>query len=753
MESRQIAAELAEKERQLAELQERFAQVRRTAEELRAANEALTFYLNRYQRIKNKFLPPGSWRENMARRLALPLLARRARAKAKSASTRARGSAAGGGAQGPAEEMIEPPADWQRAGEGPPVVIVIPNWDRKELLRNCIESILAKTEYRKFQICVYDQGSSDGSREYLESLSGPVDAILAPSNVGFIEANNFMIRRYPAWDVVFLNNDTLVTHGWLESLIETAYKSPKIGLVGSKLVYPDGRLQEAGSEMFQDGSARAYGKYEDQVDPRFNQLREVDYCSAACLFAKREALNQIGGFDPRYSPAYYEDCDLAFSARAAGFKVLYEPKSVVVHLEYSTSGGSAFERMETNRKKFVEKWGPALARQKRNLWEAVSIGNRKKVLVVDNIVPAPDRSAGGGRLYQLLLLLARHYHVVLAYTGTYALREYVTPLEKLGITVFYPGYAKAVHNHDLDLAAVLMNNDFPYIFMELYGMGEQYLNLVREYSPQSQVIVDTYDVHFLRELRESAILKDPALERKANDTRRREMGVYSRADLVLTVTEEDKRALLREDANLRIEVIPTIHPVAPHVAARRTRQDLLFVGGFSHTPNVDAVLYFCEEIFPLVQTQLPQVKVHIVGNAPPPEVIALANDSIVVDGYVPDLVPYLESAMVSIAPLRYGSGMKGKIAEAMSYGLPVVTTAIGAEGMHLQDGVDALIADDARDFADKIVQLHHDARLWETISREGRAHVQQKWSPDAVDGDLLRSLESLMEPQQKAFSG
>jgi len=265
--------------------------------------------------------------------------------------------------------------------------------------------------------------------------------------------------------------------------------------------------------------------------------------------------------------------------------------------------------------------------------------------------------------------------------------------------------------------------------------------------------VDTYDVHFLRELRESAILKDPALERKANDTRRREMSVYSRADLVLTVTEDDRRALLRENGDLRIEVIPTIHPLPPHVASRRTRQDLLFVGGFSHTPNVDAVLYFCEEIFPQVQAQLPQVKVYIVGNAPPPEVIALANDSILVDGYVPDLVPYLESAMVSIAPLRYGSGMKGKIAEAMSYGLPVVTTTIGAEGMHLQDGFDVLIADNAHEFADKIIQLHHDVRLWEAISREGRAHVQQKWSPDAVDADLVRSMESLMEPQQKAFSG
>ena len=146
-----------------------------------------------------------------------------------------------------------------------------------------------------------------------------------------------MIQRYAAWDIVFLNNDTQVTHGWLERLIDTAYRSDRIAMVGPKLVYPDGRLQEAGSEIFQDGSARAYGKFEDPTDPRFDQLREVDYCSAACLFAKRSFLNRVGGFDRRYAPAYYEDADLGLAARAAGFKVLYEPRSVVVHHEYSTT--------------------------------------------------------------------------------------------------------------------------------------------------------------------------------------------------------------------------------------------------------------------------------------------------------------------------------------------------------------------------------------------------------------------------------
>jgi GT2 family glycosyltransferase/glycosyltransferase involved in cell wall biosynthesis len=639
-----------------------------------------------------------------------------------------------------AETVIEPPPEWCGDLQRPPVVIAIPNWNRVSLLRRCIESIFAKTGYERYRVCVYEQGSTDGSREYLQSLAPHVDAILGDENIGFIDANNAIIRRYAKWDVVFLNNDTEVTDGWLERLVETAYRADNIGLVGPRLIYKDGRLQETGSQVFQDGSARAYGKYADQADPMFNQLREVDYCSAACLYAKRKVLDCVGGFDSRYSPAYYEDTDLAFAARQAGFKVLCEPYSTVIHHEYSTSGGTAFDRMEANRTKFLEKWAEPLKRQQKNFWEAVSVSQREKILVIDNIVPAQDRSSGGNRLFEFLLLLARHYHVVFAYMGAYALQEYVKPLERYGITVFYPGYAKAVNNYDLDLGAVLQHNDFKFIFFELFGMAEQYLGVVSQYSPRTPVIIDTFDVHFLRETREAITANDEGLLRKAQETKRRELAVYKQADLVLTVTADDKQALLREDPQLNISVVPNIHSLFPTVVSRKNRRDLLFVGGFSHTPNVDGVLYFCREILPLVQQRLPDTKLWVVGNAPPPEIVALASANVVVTGYVRHLVPYLESALVSVAPLRFGSGMKGKIGEAMAWGIPVVTTTIGAEGMRLQDGVDALIADAPEDFARRIIQLHENPELWESIAQNARKRVEREWSPDAVDRDLTQIL-------------
>ncbi|HEX6504799.1 MAG TPA: glycosyltransferase [Terriglobales bacterium] len=736
--------QLRQKESELISLRQRLKDVQASATQARIANQTLTYYLERYKRVKDRFLPPGSFRERICRQLAHRILARPVAYPAGRdlrVSTLSGPRTAGGVMTG-TDIVVEAPPEWLGDLTHPPVVIAIPNWNRVNLLRRCLESIFTYTGYERYRICVFEQGSSDGSKQYLQSLGSRVDPIYADENLGFVSANNAIIRRYAKWDVVFLNNDTEVTDGWLERLVETAYRTNNIGLVGAKLIYEDGRLQEAGSQVFQDGSARAYGRYEDQSDPAFNQLREVDYCSAACLYAKRTVLDLVGGFDERYSPAYYEDTDLAFAARAAGFKTFYEPRSVVVHYEYSTSGGTAFDRMETNRQKFVEKWAESLRRQQKNLWEAVALNAREKILVIDNIVPAPDRSSGGTRLFEFLLLLARHYHVVLAYMGAYALEEYIKPLEQHGITVFYPGYAKALNNYDIDLVAILRHNEFKFIFCELFGMAEQYLSVIREFSPSTPVVVDTFDVHFLREAREAATANDPVLARRAQETKRREFSIYGQVDMVLTVTDEDRQVLLREDPGLNVAVVPNIHAFPDHISARSARRDLLFVGGFSHTPNVDAVLYFCREIFPLVLRQLPELKVWVIGNAPPAEVVALSSENVVVTGYVGYLAPFLESALISIAPLRFGSGMKGKIGEAMAWGLPVVTTSIGAEGMGLQPGVDALIADTPQEFAGAIIRLHEEPDLWASVVAKARERVQREWSPDAVDGQLVKILDN-----------
>jgi len=203
--------------------------------------------------------------------------------------------------------------------------------------------------------------------------------------------------------VILLNNDTIVNRGWMESLVEFAEKTPDCGAVGSKLIYPDGRLQEAGGIIFSDGNGWNYGRGMDPSDPKFNFVREVDYISGASLMVRKDLWDEIGGLDDRFSPAYFEDSDLCFEVRKHGYKVYYQPKSSIIHFEGTTNGtdiNNGRKRYQiTNRPKFVEKWKDALKFQYpyqfENVEKASARGIKESILVIDPFLPfstgPPDR--------------------------------------------------------------------------------------------------------------------------------------------------------------------------------------------------------------------------------------------------------------------------------------------------------------------------------------------------------------------------
>ena len=158
----------------------------------------------------------------------------------------------------------------------------------------------------------------------------------------------------------------------------------------------------------------------------------------------------------------------------------------------------------------------------------------------------------------------------------------------------------------------------------------------------------------------------------------------------------------------------------------------MFVGGFRHPPNVDAVQWFVNDVFPLIRSRLPAVRFHCIGSDVPAAIAALAREpGVEIHGYVADLAPYLDGARIAVAPLRFGAGVKGKINLSMAHGQPVVATACAIEGMHLHDGDNVLVADDAAGFADAVVRLYHDAALWQRLADNGRINLQQHFSLDA----------------------
>ena len=632
----------------------------------------------------------------------------------------------------------------------PRVSIIIPVYNKIEYTAACLRSLAEHAGAAAFEVIVVDDCSSDATAERLAQIAG-IRAMRNEHNLGFIGSCNAGAQHAHGEFLLFLNNDTVVTAGWLEALLRCAEEEPQAGLIGAKLVYPDGRLQEAGGIVFADGSGWNYGRFDDPNDPRYSFRREADYCSGAAIALRRELFRELGGFDTRYAPAYYEDTDLAFAVRAAGKKVLYEPRSVVVHFEGITSGtdtASGIKQHQVlNRTTFVEKWKPALAAQPEPIHSAKradAAANWRacgRVLIVDAYTPTPDQDSGSLRMINLMRLLRESGYAVnfLPDNRAHAGR-YTHDLQALGVEALYHPFVSDpiawLRTRGAELDAIILSRHY---------VATNYVGLARLYAPQARLIFDTVDLHYLREQRAAELDGSADMAQQAARTRAQELKLMRECDVTLVVSAAEKDYLARELPQARIEVLSNVHAVYGRRREFAERRDLVFVGGFQHPPNIDAVLWFLREVFPLVRAHAPDVQVHVIGSKAPKQILELAHDGATIHGYVDDIAPFMDGCRLALAPLRYGAGVKGKVNMAMSYGLPVVATTPAVEGMHVRDGEDVLIADTPDAFAAAILRAYNDATLWTNLSDNGLANVRRHFSFDAA----RTALTHILPPRRK----
>lgn len=348
-----------------------------------------------------------------------------------------------------------------------------------------------------------------------------------------------------------------------------------------------------------------------------------------------------------------------------------------------------------------------------------------RILALSYDIPRPDQSSGELRFFTLLSLLAGQHEL-----HFYSKAQQVTrdrdaaagSLKRLGIFVEGGKFER-----------LLRRTKFEVVFFEFYFVAEDLLDLVRAWQPSARIVVDSVDVHFHR-LRSKARLTGLSADHDSAETVRKcEVNVYSRADLVLTVSEDDSQILRGEGVKSDVVVIPNIHEMHPLVShVRSDRLELIFVGSYKWAPNIDAVQYFCHEILPILRKMVPRLRLRIVGSSPTDEVNALAAQDIEIVGFVPEITSYLLSSDISIAPLRFGGGIKGKIGEAQAHGLPVVTTSIGAEGFGFQVGTDVLVGDTPQAFANSIASLWQDIDLNDNIRKNGWEYINERYSVTAV---------------------
>jgi len=646
-----------------------------------------------------------------------------------------------------------------RTSSSPLLSVVVPVHGKWEYTRACLASIERHRPCVPFEVVVVDDASPDRTAE-LVSASPGVRLARTQRNVGFVGACNLGAGHARGDYLLFLNNDTEVRPGALDALVDAAESDPEIGLVGAMLVYPDGRLQESGGIIWADGSGWNYGRDGEATAPQFQVRRDVDYCSGAALLVRREVFERVGGFDQRYAPAYYEDTDLAFAIRASGHRSIVEPRAVVVHHEgvsHGTDRTAGVKRyQEINRALFVDKWAPALAEHlpaasELNVWVARQRGPAGHrgglVLVADHQVPTPDRDSGSMRMHRLLLALVELGQRVVFFPGNGALPQpYTAQLQRQGITVIPDAAGQATFLREAGAALRLAVLSRP-------QTGWALLEELRMRAPRCLVGYDTVDLHFLRLQRQAELAaatgdeqSATALAGRAAASRELELGLVRAVDLTLVVSEHERSLLLGLLPEADVRVLSNVHHPPGEVPGPGGRTGLLFVGGFDHLPNRDAARWMAREVLPLVHRHRPDTVLHVVGSNPSPDVLELADETVEVHGWVADLVPLHRRCRLSVAPLRFGAGVKGKVGESMVAGLPTVGTPVAVEGMGLVDGQHVLVAADAAGFADRVVTLLEDDALWCALSSAGAGVIAQRFGPDVARAALRDVLDTATKP-------
>lgn len=364
---------------------------------------------------------------------------------------------------------------------------------------------------------------------------------------------------------------------------------------------------------------------------------------------------------------------------------------------------------------------------------------KQTILVIDDDLPQHDKSSGSKRLFELLKLLKTlHFNIVFFPNDGLATEPYQKDLENLQIGIFLAGTGKS--DQFVPLAALLPKIDFVWISRPL--LNHKFQHFVRKNST-AKIIFDTVDLHYVRMLRQADEENNQKLRSKALKTKKLELALAASANATVVVTDVEK-AMLEAEGITNVHTIPNVHEIKQltNEFAFEMREGIVFIGGYKHEPNVDAVKWLVNEIMPIVWRELKDVQVFLLGSHPPLEVQNLAGNLVHVPGYLEDVSNYFNTSRLFVAPLRYGAGMKGKIGQSLEFGLPIVTTSIGAEGMDLIDGEQVSIANTTQEFANKIITLYEDSQLWHHLKANATTSIM-RYSPANVKTMLSKLLNQL----------
>lgn len=615
--------------------------------------------------------------------------------------------------------------------KNPEVSIIIPAYNKFELTYHCIASIALAYNKTSYEVILADDCSTDETIEAVSIIKN-LKISKNPENLRFLKSCNRASEVVSGEYIIFLNNDTEVRSFWIDELIAQHKKDANVGLTGSKLLNLDGTLQEAGGIVWGNGEPWNVGRNANPQHPDYNYVRQVDYLSGAALCIPTKVWHEVGKFSEELAPAYYEDTDLAFKVRSAGYKTLYVPTSEVVHFEGQSHGTDVTKGLKQyqviNEKTFRTKWFKTFKNNGKASLQNLKLEKDRnidaRILVIDYATPMPNNDAGSyAAIQEIKLIISLGFKVTFVPENLAHFGKHTRELQTMGVEVLYaPFYTSLEEVLNLRLA------EMDAVYITRFYIAQNYLTRIKQAG--KRIIFNNADLHFLREIRKALNNgRDEEALNKAKETRNQELEVCRQVDAVLTYTQIEQAVISSHILEIdKLHITPWVLEEKSSGSSFTQRKGITFLGGYNHTPNVEAVEYLVNKIMPMLKKQRPDIVLYIYGSKMPKEFKSYETANIKMVGFAEHLDDVYHNHRVFVSPLLSGAGIKGKVLESMAYGLPTVLTEVAAEGTGLSHGITALIAQKPEEWAQAIVKLYDDEKLWNRFAENELALVKEKYS-------------------------
>jgi GT2 family glycosyltransferase len=624
-----------------------------------------------------------------------------------------------------------------KSPKAPVVSIVIPVAGQSHLTLGCLETIQTHTS-SKLEILVVDSSDDSRTQELLAKTTG-ITSIRMPGNRNFSRACNAGAKKARGTFLLFLNNDTILLPGAIDSALRCHRTHKHCGAVGAKLVRPDGLIQEVGSFILPNGGTVGRGRGTDTAYPSFNETIAVDYCSAAFLLTKRSIFDEVGGFDERFDPAYYEDVDYCIRLAKAGYQVFVAPTAEVLHLERGTSEKmyDVDNLMARNRGIFQEIHPEYIPQSgitpASPLQPGVKTNTRDKheetILVIDDRVPHPHEGQGQGRALLLLnTLLEMGFKV--AWYPAHGVRSTDAPPKMSNVSVVCPKPKEP----SLEFLRRVMPQ-FPTVLVSRSHHMEQ-VQLALRSMPQKncapRVIYDAEAVQAKREILRFQLQRDRQLtDSEIEAIVCNEVIVARDADAIIASSQDEASIFCDFGFKSPFILSHGIRP-SPSKAPFEQRTHLLTIGPMlsTDTPNSDGVEWFMDEVMPHIVSRLrtSKISLHVAGDCRVPALSAREGLQLILLGRLADLSLAYERYRVFVAPTRFSAGIPLKVIEAAAHGVPAVVTPLIAHQLGWSHGNEVLVGSSPSDFAEQCANLYSKKELWERIRSNAVERVRNQFS-------------------------